>query len=184
VQQLQLLEQQSGQGQIDLYYGDETQVSEEGYVPYGWQFKDENISIQSAKGKSISCFGIITRKNDFVSATTEHTINAAFIIEQLDKFSFQINKHTVMVLDNARVHRSKSMQAMQQVWAKRKLFIFYLPPYSPHLNIIERLWKELKARWLQAADYENEQQLFYSTNLILHAIGKNLFLNFNKINIT
>ncbi|WP_201546755.1 transposase [Psychrobacter lutiphocae] len=26
----------------------------------------------------------------------------------------------------------------------RTRLIFYLPPYSPHLNIIERLWKEVK----------------------------------------
>lgn len=180
MQQLQLLEERSRQGEIDLYYGDETQVSEEGYVPYGWQFKDENICMKAGNGKKLNCFAMITRNNDFVAATTLETITAAFIIEQLDRFSFEISNHTVVVLDNARVHRSKSMQAMQQVWAKRKLFIFYLPPYSPHLNIIERLWKELKARWLQPADYENEQQLFYSTQLVLEAIGKSLFLNFKK----
>lgn len=177
---MQLLEQRSGQGEIELYYGDETQISEEGYVPYGWQFKDENISILSAKGKSINCFGMITTNHDFVATTTLEPINTSFIIEHLDRFSFQINKHTVVVLDNAPVHRSKSIQAMQKVWATRGLFIFYLPPYSPHLNIIERLWKELKARWLRPADYETSQQLFYSTQLILNAIGKNLFLNFKK----
>jgi transposase len=180
VQQLQLLEQQSKQGQIDLYYGDETRISEEGYVPYGWQFQDENVSIASAKGKAINCFGMITRDNDFVHATTEQTIDAAFIIEQLDRFSFSINKHTVVVLDNARVHQTKMMHPLQSVWAKRGLFIFFLPPYSPKLNIIERLWKEMKARWIQPADYDNEQQLFYSIKLILNAIGKDLFLHFKK----
>jgi len=184
VQQLQLLEQCSEQGQIALYYGDETQVSEAGYVPYGWQFRDENISIGAAKGKKLNCFGMITRANEFVYQTTTQTITADFIMEQLDHFSFQLHKHTVVVLDNARVHQSKSIHQMQKVWATRGLFIFYLPPYSPHLNIIERVWKELKARWLQPKDYDSDQQLFYSTKLILNAIGKDLFINFKKINIT
>lgn len=177
------MEQRCQQQEIDLYYGDETQISEEGYVPYGWQFRDENVSIGSANGKKINCFGLITRANEFVYATTFETIDTAFIIEELDCFSFQINKHTVVVLDNARVHRSKTMIRMQQIWSKRGLFIFYLPPYSPHLNIIERLWKELKARWLEPKDYDHEQQLFYATKLVLNAIGKDLFINFNKINI-
>jgi len=69
---------------------------------------------------------------------------------------------------------------MQKVWAKRELFIFYLPPYSPHLNIIERLWKEMKARWIQVKDYENDDQLFYATKLILNAIGNELCVNFKK----
>jgi len=77
------------------------------------------------------------------------------------------------------------MKLMQEVWAERKLFIFYLPPYSPHLNIIERLWKEMKARWIQVKDYENDDQLFYATKLILSAIGNELVLNFQKkINTT
>ena len=33
-----MIETQSRAGHIDLYYGDETRISTEGYVPYGWQF--------------------------------------------------------------------------------------------------------------------------------------------------
>ena len=88
------MEQRAEKGEIDLYYGDEAQVSEGGYVPYGWQFKDENISIKSAKGKNINCFGMITRDNQFEYATTYGTINSNFIIEQIDKFSYQIKKNT------------------------------------------------------------------------------------------
>ena len=69
-----------------------------------------------------------------------------------------------------------------QCKAKRKLFIFYLRHYSPHLNMIERLWKEIKARWLQPKDCEDDQQLFYSAKLVLNAIGKDLSLNYKKIN--
>ena len=63
------------------------------------------------------------------------------------------------------------MKAMQKVWAKRQLFIYFLQPYSPHRNIIERIWKELKTRGISLNDYENEQQLFYSIKLILYEIG-------------
>lgn len=178
-----MLEQRSGQGEIDLLYGDETQVSEQGYVPYGWQFKDEDVAIASAKGARMNCFGLLARNNCFVHATTTRNITADFIIEQLDRFSFQINKHTVIVLDNAKVHQCKKMKDIQQIWAGRKLFIFFLPPYSPHLNIIERLWKELKARWVRPEDYQDTQALFYSLNRILNNIGKNLFLNFKPFQI-
>ena len=53
---LSLLEQQAALGNIDLYYGDATKISQEGYVPYGWQFADEEIGIEATKGKSINCF--------------------------------------------------------------------------------------------------------------------------------
>ena len=147
------MEQRYSTGEIELYYGDETQISEEGYVPYGWQFKEENVCIRSAKGKRLNCFGIITRSNHFVYQTTTQTINSDFIIEQLDELSLTIKKHTVVVLDNARIHQSKTTAAMQIIWAKRGLFLFFLPPYCPHLNIIERLWKEIKGRWLQPKEF-------------------------------
>ena len=85
VQQLALLEERCESGEIDLLYGDETQVSEEGYVPYGWQFKDENVCIASAKGKRINCFGLLSRNNEFVFETTTQTITADFVIEQLSE---------------------------------------------------------------------------------------------------
>jgi transposase len=179
VQQLQLLEQRSAKGEIELLYADEIQeVSEEGYVPYGWQFKDEHIAVPCAKGAHINCFGMLSKSNDFIYATTTQTITADFIIEHLDMLSLRIAKHTVVVMDNARVHQCKKMKAMQQIWAQRRLFIFFLPPYPPHLNSIERLWKEIKARWLSPHDYYNQQHLAYAFNRILNAIGNSLFLLF------
>ncbi len=47
---LNTLEKLAEQGLIDLFYGDQTHVSSEGYVPYGWQFPDEEVSILVAKG--------------------------------------------------------------------------------------------------------------------------------------
>lgn len=143
---LSLLEQQSLLGHIDLFYGDESQVSEEGYVPYGWQFADENIAIEVAKGRSINCFALISRKNDMIHCTTEHNISANFIIDQLEKLSMSIKKPTVIVLDNARIHTARKVKERLKDWQNRGLYIFYLPPYSPHLNIAERLWRELKSR--------------------------------------
>lgn len=177
------MEQRSQNAEIDLFYGDETQVSEEGYVPYGWQFKGEEVSIACGKGARMNCFGLLTRHNQFVQATTDQTITADFVIEQIDLLSFKINKHTVIVLDNARVHSCKKMKAMQKIWARRNLFIFFLPPYCPHLNIIERLWKEIKTRWIGVQDYRQDQSLFYALNRVLNAIGKNLFIHFKPFNI-
>lgn len=183
VVEIDLLEQRCAMGEIDLYFGDETRVSEEGYVPYGWQCRGENIAIGSSNGRHINCFGMITRENDFVYGTTADNIDSGFIIEQLDRFSFRTRKHTVIVLDNAKVHRSKKMEAMRGVWAKKGMYIFFLPLYSPHLNIVERVWKELKARWLTPKDYTDSEQLFYSTKLILNELGNDLYINFKKINL-
>ena len=49
-----------------------------------------------------------------------------------------------MVLDNARYYRSKLVREFVQ--ANPRLELMFLPPYSPNLYVIERLWKLLKAK--------------------------------------
>jgi transposase len=149
-------------------------------VPYGWQFDDEEVAIEATRGRSINCFGLFSRSNDLVYKMIEKNINATFIIETLDAFSFTLKKPTVVVLDNARVHTARKVKELFKVWQNRGLYIFYLPPYSPHLNIIERLWKEIKEGWLKPSDYQSADSLFYATDRICAAIGKELFLNFSS----
>ena len=178
-----LLEHRYEKGEIDIVYGDESQISEEGYVPYGWQFKDEDVCVVSSKSTHINCFGLISRGNRFFYKTTTENITSDFIIEQLDMFSFSIKKESIVILDNAKIHRSKKMIEMQKIWASRNLFIFFLPPYSPHLNIIERHWKELKARWLDSKYYIEADLLYYQTKLILDEVGKSFRINYKPFKI-
>ena len=162
-----------------MFYGDESQVSPAGYVPYGWQFEDEQVCITSAKGKGLNCFALISRDNRMVYATSQESVTTDFVVEQLDQFSFSIAKPTVVVLDNARIHTAAKLKKQLQDWQQRGLFLFYLPPYSPHLNLAERLWKELKARWLKPEDYRTADNLFFAVQMTLPAVGKHLFINFS-----
>lgn len=177
---LSLIEKQAELGNIDLYYGDETRFSEQGYVPYGWQFDDEDVAIEVCKGKSINCFGLLSRTNQFIYKMTQQNINADFVIEMLDELSLSISKFTFVVLDNARIHTARKVKELLKIWQERGLFIFYLPPYSPHLNIIERLWKEMKQGWLKPTDYQTADDLFYAVNRICSAIGNKLFIHFSS----
>ena len=164
---------------IELYYGDESGVSLEPCVPYGWQFSDEAVAMPSAKGKGINCFGLFTRSNKSVVAVSENSISAEFVIEQLELLSFSIKKITVVVLDNARIHTGRKMRERIGYWQTRGLFIFYLPTYSPHLNIAETLWRKLKYEWLAPNDYEDGQRLRYSVKQVLNEFGKSLRINFS-----
>lgn len=170
-------------GYINLYYGDECGVSPEGYIPYGWQFPDEQVQTPSAKGKPINCFGLISRSNQFSYATTTDAINTDFILGQIDTLSLKLDKPTVLVLDNAKVHTSKKFKQQAEQWQKRDLFIFYLPAYSPHLNIAETLWRKLKYEWLKPDDYLTLDHLYYAVSRALAAVGNSLKINFSEFKI-
>lgn len=61
---------------------------------------------------------------------------------------------STLVLDNAAFHKAASTQAIVAQAGHQLLF---LPPYSPHLNPIEKLWANLKHRWRQLSLLSLEQ---------------------------
>ena len=50
----------------------------------------------------------------------------------------------IVVLDNAGIHRSRTVRAARRELAERGIWLWYLPPYSPELNDIERTFRTLK----------------------------------------
>ncbi len=182
VERLKELEKLSQAGKIDLFYGDESHVCSQGYVPYGWQFPDEQVCILSEKAHRINCFGMINRQSKCFWSTTEESINAQFILEYFENFSLEIHKETFIILDNASVHKAKIIRERIPYWQKRGLFILYLPPYSPHLNIAETIWRKLKKEWLDPKDYFDKDSLFYATNRCLANLGTNLTIKFSQFN--
>ena len=65
-------------------------------------------------------------------------------------------------------------------YTNKTFSLFFLPPYSPQLNIAETLWRILKGKWIRPQDYITSDMLFYTTNRALADIGKGLCINFSK----
>ncbi|KAA6335601.1 hypothetical protein EZS27_016191 [termite gut metagenome] len=109
-------------------------------------------------------------------------MDAKSILEYLEEFSFQIQKETCIVWDNAKVHKSKIIRERIPYWQARGLFLFFLPPYSPHLNIAETSGRKLKKEWLNPEDDLNKDELFYALNRSLANLGTNLNIRYAKFN--
>ena len=175
---LQDLEALSEQGRVDLLYGDESRVSLLPCVPYGWQFADEQVAMPSARGGGVSCFALLSRRNECRAYFIEGRVTAAWISERLDALSLSVRRPTVVVLDNATVHR-KAAKDRGHVWQERGLFVWFLPAYSPHLNIAEVLWRRLKYEWLRPEDYATLDALRLAVWAALRAVGDTLNIAFS-----
>lgn len=125
---------------------------------------------------------MLSRQNELHFKTTVQSINTDFLIAFFDNFVVNLDKHTVVVLDNAKIHQSKAFKERCEYWQKKGLFFIYLPPYSPHLNIIEKFWHELKQRWIKPEDYNSFETLSYAVHLALMAVGTDLKINFSPFN--
>src|SRR5205085_7435016 len=83
-----------------------------------------------------------------VTVTNETYITATEVCTLLTKLA-ELNSGSVVtvVLDNAGYQRCKAVQARAE---ELGLELLFLPPYSPNLNLIERLWKFVKKECLYA----------------------------------
>jgi hypothetical protein len=99
------LEHLSETGEIKLYYGDESHICSQGYVPYGRPFPGEDVHTPIDKSYRINILGFINRKSQYAGMMTGCSIGSDIVIEYPERLSFSIKKKTVLVLDHAGVHR-------------------------------------------------------------------------------
>jgi transposase len=79
--------------------------------------------------------------------------------EKAMKRLFDTGKPTVIIHDNASIHRSQLAKKQHQIWLKQGLSVFFLPPYSPEMNRIEEQWLHLKRQELGGCVYEDKYDL-------------------------
>lgn len=105
----------------------------------------ENIDpvvLQEPTRKSIGIFGEVRISDGCLVTSEEKTFNIMTFLHFL-KILLPLrksNRKMVVILDNARWHHAKALTP----WLTEHQDIFrldYLPPYSPDLNNIERVWK-------------------------------------------
>ena len=59
-----------------------------------------------------------------------------------------VAKPLTVVLDNASIHTAKRIRPYVDLLKKQGLTLYFLPPYSPELNRIEKLWHKTKHTWM------------------------------------
>ena len=169
-------------GWIDLYYTDESGFSLTPTVPYAWQEVGQTISLPSQRSKRVNVLGFMTarsdRDNDLVSYRVEGSIDSEVFIACMNAFVASRRQPTVVVCDNAPVHRSAKVAAMLPVWQEQGVGLFFLPRYSPHLNPIEILWRKMKYEWMPFGAYESWSHLVEAVERMLCQFGEEYTINF------
>lgn len=156
---------------LDLYYCDESHFGLTPNLSYAWQKRENPILLPAAKGRRLSVFGLMTPDCKLCSWMIEGTVNSNAVINFLDQFATQITKKTIVVIDNAPIHRSKKFMTKIAEWEQLDLWIYFLPPYSPELNLIEILWRKIKYYWLPFDAFSDFQNLKEKLTNTIDQIG-------------
>ena len=143
--------------------------------------------------KRININGAYNPFNQDVIFRTDDTINAISTIKLLEQIDEKYNHlDTVYVfVDNARANKNKALT--EWLKSQNRIKMRYLPPYSPNLNFIERLWKFMRKKvintkyYSEFEDFKKEIMNFFNNikqykNEIAKFIGLK-FQTFENINI-
>ncbi|WNZ44072.1 IS630 family transposase [Leptolyngbya boryana CZ1] len=176
--ELEYLKQLETQGELDLYYLDEVGFCLIPCVPYGWQLIGQTEEIESQRSQRLNVLGLMSRTNQLHSYMSTQSITSEVVIACIDAFFPNVNKRTVIVVDQASIHRSDAIYDKLQDWQDRGIEIFQLPSYSPQLNLIEILWRFIKYEWIEISAYRSWQSLVQYVEKVLKEFGENYVTNF------
>lgn len=124
-----------------VLFGDGVHPSQQTRPAFGWikKGKDKVIEINSAR-KRLNILGAINLETMKFEYQDFKTINGAATIEFLTKLESAYPKaaRIDLILDNAGYNKS---QEVVNFLKSSRIHVHFLPPRSPNLNPIERLWK-------------------------------------------
>ena len=134
--------------------------------------------VKTQRSKRLNALGFLNRKNDLEVYLFERSINSNVVIACIDNFCEKLDKKTVLVMDNSSIHTSNIMLDKQKEWSEKGLTLFFLPTYSPELNLIEILWRFIKYNWLTIGAYESWESLVKAVEYIFNNFGTEYIINF------
>ena len=144
-------EEKNGKGHV--FFVDAAHFVMGSFLGMIWCF--ERLFLKSSSGrKRYNVLGAYSnRDTSLITITNEDYINSDTIVKLLIKInSAHSDSKVTLVMDNARYQRcNKVMDKAKELG----IHLLFLPPYSPNLNLIERLWKFTKKKCLYNKYYES-----------------------------
>lgn len=137
---------EAGRGERKVFFVDAAHFVLGAFLGMIWRFA--RVFVKTSPGRQrYNVLGAIDRhSHELVSIRTTENINSLSVVALLDEIK---KKHpdskVTLVMDNARYQRCHLVMDHARELGVELLF---LPPYSPNLNLIERLWKLTKRRCL------------------------------------
>jgi hypothetical protein len=145
-------------------------------VPYAWSPIGKPWEVTAySRSRRLNVLGFLSRAGKLAYHTTTETVTTETVIEAFDQFVIQKDPDTfaVVVLDNASMHRFKAFRRMDVATCASDL-----SAYSPELNLIEILWRQMKYTWLPLSAYLSFERLREEVHCLLGGYGTDHAINF------
>lgn len=149
-EELQPRLEQAKKGERDVYFVDAAHFVLGAFLGYLWCLT--RVFVRTPSGRQrfnvLGALNAITKK--LTTITNNTYITSAQVCDLLRLIAGQSTLPITVFLDNARYQRCK---LVTELALELKIELIFLPPYSPNLNLIERVWKFTKKHCLNSKYY-------------------------------
>ena len=128
-----------------MWFQDEARIGQKNTLTRVWGQTGSRPTAPKDLGfASAYVFGAVCPSQGKAAALIMPICNTAAINHHLSEISSQVaaDAHAVVILDRAGWHRSQALVVPGNIT------LLELPPYSPELNPVERIWHYLRSHWL------------------------------------
>ncbi len=155
-----------------ILFMDERHPVHNNAVSCAWIQKGSEKRIKANTGRQrLNINGALDNKTHNVQVVFSQCINAQSTIElfkQIEAFYPNATRITI-IADVARYYRSRLVSDFLKT---SRINVLFLPPYSPNLNLIERLWRFMRKKVLN--------NCYYETFALFRAACGNFFENIKR----
>lgn len=129
-----------------IYFADAAHPIHNAVAGYGWMPKGNPRELKTNSGRHrINLSGAVDPLSLDIVMRQEESVTSQSVIKLLAQLEAKhLDAKTIyFICDNAGYYTSKAVSE----WVETsRIKMVYLPPYSPNLNVIERLWKYFRAQ--------------------------------------
>ena len=142
-----------------VYYADGVHPTHNSRSTYAWIEKGEQFEQPTVSGRDrVNINGLLNAHD--VTDVIAHDCESVNAKSTQELYEEALSKHPeasciYIISDNARYYHNKELKE----WVKgTKIKQIFLPPYSPNLNLIERLWKFLRKKVINTGFYRTKEE--------------------------
>lgn len=140
-------------GQRHVFFVDAAHFVLGAWLGYLWSLKRIFLPTPSGRQRFNVLGALHAITHEVVTVTNEAYINSESVVALLKQLATSFTDLPItIVLDNARYQRNHYVMSEAE---RLGITLLWLPTYSPNLNLIERLWKLVKAECLHGRYYAN-----------------------------
>ena len=159
-----------------VFFTDAVHPTHNSTPAHGWIRKGRDVELPANSGRDrLNLQGALNAETHEVVVERSQTVNAEAVIGLLSRIesAYPEAERILLIADNAKYYHSR---VVKEYLASRggKIDFWFLPPYSPNLNLIERLWKFMRSQVMNNRYYAtfrefSEEALMFFECLSDHA---------------